>query len=83
MSDLTLQDALDYFDKTGEMEPATVYSPEQLVILDAARKYANPDMAAAAREYARLRFGDSGFTREEAFDASLIVDAALGITEDE
>lgn len=36
-----LQDALDFFDNTGDMPPKVVYSPEQLVILDAARQEAN------------------------------------------
>ncbi len=42
-----LQDALDCFNDTGQMPPEVVYSPEQLVILDAARKVADPDIDAA------------------------------------
>ncbi len=36
-----LDDAIDFFANTGEMEPKTVYSPELLVILDAAKREAN------------------------------------------
>ena len=36
-----LQDALAFFDDTGGIPPEVVYSPEQLVILDAAKREAN------------------------------------------
>ena len=76
-----LQDALDRLNQEDALfEDWTEGSFDDfLIIQDAARRVANPDMQAAAREYVRLRFGDSGFTKEEAFDASLIVVAALGI----
>ncbi len=37
-----LRDAIAFFDSTGDLPSEVVYSPEQLVILAAARRVANP-----------------------------------------
>ena len=45
MSDL--QDALDYFDDTGDMPADVVYAKEMLTVLEAARLVADPNIEAA------------------------------------
>ena len=77
-----LDDALDAWETRPERDIG-VDDKAMVLIVDAARKWAYPDYEAAAREYVRLRFGDTGFTKEEAFDASLIVAVALGIANTE
>ncbi len=83
MSELT--DAIDYFETT-EPPPEVVYSKQQLIIIDAARKVANPDIEAAAKKVARFEFASdwpelTSHQWQIAHERAVIyVDAALGIT---
>ncbi len=78
MSDL--QDALDYFDDTGDMPADVVYAKEMLTVLEAARLVADPNIEAA--EYPILdtlaMFASKflGITHEEAMKCDDIKEAA-------
>ncbi len=89
MGDMSeLQDAIDRFalalpllDSSGE--GAAQYRDDAQAIVEAARKYANPDYEAAIQVEANMRSGVGVGPLTDRSRVQAIVDAALDVTEDE
>ncbi len=72
---MKLQDALDASSEVLDDGRRAIREEHLKPIVEAARKYANPDYRAHVRQNKALNVSDA--------DAKAIVDAALGVTEDE